>query len=490
MGSIHKDQGIGVVACVVLTIAMAVLCSAEDLRAAEPVIEYRDVGNAQDFDKKQNIYFDRGDSFGGSGGPVYWNMSWGGTGGALYENGEHFWWACSPPADAKNLISSRAIKPHHFGRFRVKADKLPREGDLFLTLRVKDDVLAPAPVFVWSGGQKWTRLGAIAGANDHRWITRQFRVPAADRQLDKEMLVFKIGVDRYNPSIQGELGVDRIQVANAKDRSRFPADQAGFWPMAQKGRFSRLGQTMELIPGQGSFFMFGVYDWLWISDGGLQTHAGNGKMDSWRLLQEAGLNTYVIHGWDKKWRSGWREYPGEPASRWAAPGVYVELDIKEHAIQAASHNLKVIPNFLTDTRAYWIQNQYKGDMESLAGLGKVMKQYADDPAILAWYPVDEWDHEDDGYGKPKLYSHLLNLEVRKNSPNRPCFMLLMGYLGIDQWKLVAEETDILGVDAYPSDVGGIEQGLALQARRLTEMRSRPGTQQTLRARSGIGPDAQ
>ena len=205
MGSIHKDQGIGVVACVVLTIAMAVLCSAEDLRAAEPVIEYRDVGNAQDFDKKQNIYFDRGDSFGGSGGPVYWNMSWGGTGGALYENGEHFWWACSPPADAKNLISSRAIKPHHFGRFRVKADKLPREGDLFLTLRVKDDVLAPAPVFVWSGGQKWTRLGAIAGANDHRWITRQFRVPAADRQLDKEMLVFKIGVDRYNPSIQGEL---------------------------------------------------------------------------------------------------------------------------------------------------------------------------------------------------------------------------------------------------------------------------------------------
>ena len=80
-----------------------------------------------------------------------------------------------------------------------------------------------------------------------------------------------------------------------------------------------------------------------------------------------------------------------------------------------------------------------------------MKHYADDPSLLAWYPVDEWDHEDSSFGKPKLFSHLVNLEVRKNSPDRPCFMLLMGFLGTDQWKLAADEADILAVDSYPSD---------------------------------------
>ena len=300
-------------------------------------------------------------------------------------------------------------------------------------------------------------------------------VPRAGRRSPgcKGTLVFKIGVDGYNPSIKGELSIDQIQVATTADRSRFPADKRGFWPTEPKSKFAKLGQTMELIPGQGPFFMYGVYDGSggWITDGGSPTKAGNGKMDSWRLLQEAGMNTYVIHGWDKKWGSWWMEYAGEAPSKWAAPGVYVELDIQEHLVQASGHNLKIIPNFLTDTRAYWIQNQYKGDQQALESLGKVMKRHADDPTVLAWYPVDEWDHEDDGYGKPKLFSHLVNLEVRKNSPNRPCFMLLMGYLGADQWKLAAEEADILAVDAYPSDVKGIEPGLALQAERLAEMRA-------------------
>ena len=342
---------------------------------------------------------------------------------------------------------------------------------MFLTLRFKGEILTPAPVFVWGGGVEWKQIGDIGGQNDHWWRTRQLRVPAADRRIENGRLVFKIGVDRYNPSVKGELSIDSIQLATTQDRSRFPADKRGFWPMEPRSRFSKLGQTMELIPGQGPFFMFGAYDWIWITHGGSQTNAGNGEMDSWRLLQEEGLNTYVIHGWDKKWRSWWMEFPGEKPSKWAAPGVYVELDIKEHVIQASGQHLKIIPNFLTDTRAYWIQNQYHGDPQSLEALGQVMKQYADDPTILAWYPVDEWDHEDDGYGKPRLYSHLVNLEVRKNAPNRPCFMLLMGYLGIDTWKMAAEEADILAVDAYPSDVGGIEKGLALQAQRLTEMRA-------------------
>ena len=70
-------------------------------------------------------------------------------------------------------------------------------------------------------------------------------------------------------------------MATTKDRSQFPADKrGGFWPMEPKSRFASLGRTMEIVPGQGPFFMYGVYDWLWITDGGSQTKAGNGKMDS------------------------------------------------------------------------------------------------------------------------------------------------------------------------------------------------------------------
>ena len=166
------------------------------------------------------------------------------------------------------------------------------------------------------------------------------------------------------------------------------------------------------------------------------------------------------------------------------------MGLPEHLIQASGHHLKVIPNFLTDTRAYWIQNQYKGDQQALEGIGKVMKHYADEPSLLAWYPVDEWDHEGDDYGKPKLFSHLVNLEVRKNSPNRPCFMLLMGFLGTDQWKLAAEEADILAVDSYPSDDGGIEPGLAMQAKNTDRDALGHGAREALRSGPGTGPEAQ
>ena len=234
MSSFVPKAAIGLAACAAMAVSIGIVCPAKAVRAAEPVVEYRDVGGPLDFDKKQNIYFDRGDAFGGTGEPVYWSLDWdSGTQGTLYENGGHFWWVFAPPKDAKNVIGSRAIKAHHFGRFRVKADKLPKEGEVFLTLRVKDEILVPAPVFVWSGGQKWTQIGTIGGKNDHWWKTSQFRVPAADRRIDQGTLVFKVGVGRYDPSLQGEVNIDQIQVATTDDRSRFPADQRG------SGRWSR-----------------------------------------------------------------------------------------------------------------------------------------------------------------------------------------------------------------------------------------------------------
>jgi hypothetical protein len=461
-------------ACAVIAAAIGILSPSQTAQAADPVAEYRDVGGLGDFDSTQNIFFDKTGPFGGIQSPSYWDLTTYGSNGALYENDTNFWWAIAPTAGTLNVTASRCIKFHHYGRFRVRAAKFPSGVDLLLSLRIKDDIIAPAPVFVWSGGNNWKQIGTVGGQNDHWWKTTTLRVGAADRQIDKGTFVFKVGVNCYDPSIKGELNIDRILLSTAEDRSIFPPDKAGLWPNNPKTLFSNLGQTMEFIPGQGRFFMYGVYSGdYWTTDHGSKTKAGMGAKDSWQILQNSGMNTYVIHGWDQNWStSQWWLYPKEGSSLYAAPGIYVQPGLKEHLIQASGHKLKVIPNFLTDTRRYWTYHQYKGEPNALAALGKVMADNANDPSVLAWYPVDEWDHEADDWGKPKLYSHLLNVEVRKNSPNRPCLMLCMGFMGVDAWKMAAEEADILAVDIYPSDNGNsIEKALAKQAKYLSEMHS-------------------
>ncbi len=133
-----------------------------------------------------------------------------------------------------------------------------------LSLRIKDDLIAPAPVFVWSGGDRWKQIGTIGGRNDHWWKTGAFRVGAADRRINNGTFVFKIGVNAYSPSIKGELNIDRIQLSTSEDRSLFPADRAGLWPVGPKTKFADLGETMELIPGRGPLFLYGVYSGGWV----------------------------------------------------------------------------------------------------------------------------------------------------------------------------------------------------------------------------------
>ena len=62
MSSFIPKAAVGLAACAAMAVSMGILCPANALWAAGPVIEYRDVGSAQDFDTKQNIYFDHGDS--------------------------------------------------------------------------------------------------------------------------------------------------------------------------------------------------------------------------------------------------------------------------------------------------------------------------------------------------------------------------------------------------------------------------------------------
>jgi len=458
------------IALCILSTSLLSGCRNNPAGAQQPVAEYHDVGTAADFDKNQNIYFDKDSSFGGSGWPLYWNLTSPQNPGVFYEDAPSFWWVTAPPAGASSVIGARAVKLHHYARFRVRATKFSASGNLYLTLRFKDDLLAPVPVFSWNGND-WTQLGTIGGLRDHRWKTQQLAVAEAARQRDGSTYVFKIGVDQYNAAMKGELLIDQIKLANNVGHSEFPPDIPGLWPTLPKSNFSNIGQTMEFVPGEGPFFPFGVYDDTWFTDGGSPAKAGQGKKDSWRILEEAGMNCYVIHGWEQNWGSRWDTFPDEPSTQWSKPALFVRPGLKEHLAQAAAHHLKVIPNFLTDTRAAWIKGTYQNEAKALTVLGDVMAKYDNDPNLLMWYPVDEWDHEDDSYGKPHLYSHLLYNTLHKRSPHRPGFLLCMGFLGTDTWKLAAEDGDVLGVDVYPADNEPFDKGLSNQAQRLNEIRS-------------------
>lgn len=461
-------QGVLFALCVMAG-AVAAGCHGDAQGAQRDIAEYRDIGGPDDFDPGQNIYFDKDGGFGGNNAPIYWTAPTGDDLTAFYEDSTSFWWVTQPSSVNSGVTGSRAIKLHHYGRFRVRADRLPATATLILTIRYKDDLPAPVPVFSWNGSD-WTKLGTLGGKRDHYWKTQQFAANAAAHQADNYSYVFKIGVDQYDAAMKGELLVDRIKLGTTRSRNEFPSDAPGLWPTQWQSSFSNLGSTMEFVPGEGPFFPFGVYDNTWISAGSTRTRGGSDKRDGWQVLQDAGLNCYVVHGWEQNWGSQWQLFPDEVTTQWAAPGVLVHPGLREHLTQAAAHHLKVIPNFLTDTRAYWIKNTYHGEANALSALGNVMARYANDPNVLMWYPVDEWDHEDDTYGKPHLYSHLLYQSARKNAPNRPKFLLCMGFLGPDTWRLAAEEADILGVDYYPEH-GDIEGALQAQAKRLDDIRS-------------------
>ncbi len=133
MQRIRNIGVVGVAACSVLAAAVGILWRIQIARADDPVVEHRDTGGSGDFDQTQNIFFDKSGAFGGSLSPSYWNFTAYTSGGALYENNTGCWFADAPPKDATNVIGSRCIKFHHYGRFRVKAGRFPEGGDLFLS---------------------------------------------------------------------------------------------------------------------------------------------------------------------------------------------------------------------------------------------------------------------------------------------------------------------------------------------------------------------
>jgi hypothetical protein len=397
---------------------------------------------------------------------------------------------------------------------------------LYLTIRYKDNLIpgddaAGVPVSIYKGDSKWSLIGRLPTLNDHQWKTVQLTLPVAAvsfRDTTSDTInhiatyVFKIGGNANDGQIRGELPVDKIKLAATNDRHEFEADAPGLWPKDPPSRFADLGDspghtgTHEFIPGEGPFFPFGGYSSrTMVSDNGhtndkypnygtSPTIYGTGAKDSWQIMKNAGLNTYVLVDTNFLSKSHWHGYPNDPRRAWAAPGRLIDSGLKEHLEQARGHGLKVIYNFLDDTRSAWIQGRYVNKRDSHNGepatrqwLKKYYEEDGHNPTLLAMYPVDEFDHQSDTFSKPLGWTHLLYHDLITTLPDRPRMVLGMGWMGPWVWKasggadaeMVGEDVYLYdweydGTNGHPNDhkTPGLqpEGGLAQQARRLDGMR--------------------
>jgi hypothetical protein len=431
---------------------------------------YQDIGGPGDFNPSSAVVFDYETSFGGTSWPMYWytDQEWMNTDFTWYEKGDELRW-CTQPQDPENWITARTITYRHHGRFRVDAAPFAGARELYLTIRYKDNLrpgqYAGAPVYAWNGS--WVRLGFLGGVNDHRWKTQQFTVSASQRAVVDGRFVFKIGDDGYTDSLIGELPIDKIKLSGSSDTPEFEPDSQGLWPQLGLSQFDDLGQDYEYSPGEGPFFPFGILTNVFITDGGSASQPGHGQKDTWQALEDHHMNVYAFHGWEQEWYSRWTEWPGE--TTWDDPGMMVELGLDEHLIQAAGHGLKVFPNLYTDTQMWSIQRTYGNAEAALDYLEQMMRDHANNPALGAWYIIDEWDHEDLGYAKPHEFTAQLAARARAADPYSPSLILSMGFMGPSTWEMTGESSDLVVVDVYPAR--NYFQELLMQGERLDEMRN-------------------
>ncbi len=443
---------------------------------------YHDFGVFEDFDTTSPMHFIKG-------APDYsavwrWNSS---HLAGFHENGTDFHWV-KEPADPSSYTNSRGIIFRKFARLRIDASGLPSSGPLYLTVRYKDNNRhgTHPGVPLWSNGNF---LGTLGGTNDHRWKTATLQVQAENLEVIDGHFRIQFA-SNYTDQNAGELNIDKVKLSTDTDTSEFEADAPGLWPTIAPSnlRFANIGQTNEYIPGEGPFFPFGMYLTVGtISDGGSPTSAGHGPKDTWQILENAHMNTVIIHGWSHNWYSRWAEYPNH--APWAAPAMYVEMGLDEKLIQAAGHGIKVMPNFLTDTRAYWIDEYPNGSPDALAEMANVVRTHADHPAMLGWNPIDEWDHEDTSYTKPHLFSHQTYQICKENDPNRPVYMSLMGFGRDLSWEVAAAEADIFANDRYFDDGNDLEAGARSSANYLDDARQVLGTSKAILSIPKFGTSA-
>ena len=344
---------------------------------------------------------------------------------ALYENEDDIYWILKP-LNTAGMIDGRAIKFRRDAKFRFDDDSSFK----YLTVRFKDSVWRPAKIYNGDG----SLLGTVGGEDDKRWKTQQI-------QAGRITSPVRIGTS-YTDDLSGQIVIDRMKISS-DDSYDFPADESGFWPVPAENRHADLGRTNDF--GDGPTFLWGIYSRQFFTDGGAPETCGSGLHDSFGTWAHVKMNTIVHHGWEQNWDSRWQEYPNE--ATYARPGVLVEMGLEEMLFQAKCHGLKVIPNYLTDTRAYWMRKD-GGNSRVVSNFAGWAEKYAGDPTLLAHNPVDEWDHEGVDYSKPQAVSQQYYQVFKDGDPDTPVYMSLMGFGENTAWETAKVSADILANDKY------------------------------------------
>ncbi|MCB9475972.1 MAG: hypothetical protein H6685_03815 [Deltaproteobacteria bacterium] len=379
-----------------------------------------DFGTAEDFNAERPIYFPKDKN--------YW--LWGMEKPAeyiQYENEKEFYWATVPRKPEK-YVGARVLKSHHVARLHAKM--IPGATTLRLAIRYKDNLLSPVTVWALGKDDEKSKIGELGGKFDHQWKTEVLAVSVGALSVEDGTVAFQIGNKDYG-DLTGDLPIDSVGFADTTLAAEPP--QAGYWPKQPPSKFADIGKTLVYEPGDKPTFVAGVM-------------TKSMRVGTWKEFAAAGCNHIDLQAWEFNWSRQWDIYADENYSDRVRFGFPDWNDACKDAGVGCS------VQFFTDTRAWWIQNDYHGEAEVIDKIGQVVQMNKTTKANRVWYPVDEPDHDDVTWGAPLEFTMAVSQRIRREDPDTPIFINFQAWKpGI--FKLYEEAYDVAAFDVYPLGVG-------------------------------------
>ncbi|MCZ7584218.1 MAG: hypothetical protein M5R36_13260 [Deltaproteobacteria bacterium] len=377
---------------------------------------FGDFGTATDYDATRPVYFPKGVN--------YW--FWGMTDPKkfiVYETPKEYFWVTTPnkPGD---YVGARLLS--HFHQGFVRAKPIDAGETVSLVIRFKDNLLQPVSVWARTGGE-WLKLGTMGGSYDHAWTSAVFSAPRSKLGTVDGDWEFRIAQGEFGDLI-GFLPIDWVKVTTDDPYTAEPKAE-GFWPALPSSKFRRIGKTMAMREDGTARFTAGVM-------------VKGMRKGSWKEFAKAGVNHLDLQAWEFEWRRKWEQYGDDRF------GDRVRFGFPDWNDACREARIGCSVQFFTDSRAYWIENQYHGEKEMLDVMEEVVGFNKKHPANELWFPVDEPDHEDATWGAPPEFVRQMALRIRRADPDTPI------WINFQAWKpriyeLYRDTFDIASFDAYP-----------------------------------------
>ena len=423
------------VVCVLVTTFFPPVSSAED--------RFHDFGNVSDFNEQNEIHFPK---------PEVNKWLWGINNPEKfiqYETADDFWWVTAP-GNKSEVIAARVIKSYRYGIFRVR--EISWGANLHLGIRFKDNLLAPVSIWVQTG-EGWRQIGEMGGFFDHKWKTARFVFDYKTAKSNQGWFEFGIGRGGASDLI-GDLPVDWIRLANEEFLAAPEKD--GFWPAVPPTKFADIGRSMVYKIGHRPRFVVGPM-------------VKAMREQSWRKFAGAGCNHIDLQAWQMNWKRGWEIY---------SDGTYddrVRYGFADWNEACAEAGISCSVQFFTDTRARWIQGRYKKESEMLRTMEDIIGLNRKAKANLAWFPIDEPDHDDPERGAPLEFTMQVTQRIRKADPDKPVVFLFEAEKP-RVYEYYRDAYDVAVFNAYPL---AQKQPVTLIADKIDEMRRQLGDTKAL-----------